>query len=209
SALLFAIIVGGIYLGIFTPTEAAAASLTVAVLIGLARGRLDGRLLMRSGIETVRQTAAIFLIALAAKLFTAFVSLTRITPLMLDWLEAAGLSFGMTLAAIVLFYLVIGMFLDSIGILVLTLPFTVPVMASHGVDLIWFGVIVVKLLEIGLITPPVGLNIFVIKGVTPPEVTLSTVFRGAAAFLVLDLLVLLLILLVPGLSLWLPSTAAG
>lgn len=207
SAALFAVIVGGIYLGIFTPTEAAAVSLAVAILIGYGRGRLDWRKLLESGAETVRQTTMIFMIALAAKLFTAFISLSRITPMLLDWLEAADLSFALVMAAVIVFYLLIGMFLDSIGILVLTLPFTVPIMANYGVDLIWFGVIVIKLLEIGLITPPVGLNIFVIKSVTPREVTLSTVFRGAGAFLAFDMVVLILLVLLPGLSLWLPSTA--
>ena len=207
ALVLFAVVVGGIYLGIFTPTEAAAVSLVIAVLIGVARRRLNLTNLAEAGLETVRQTAMIFVIAMAAKLFTVFISLTRITPAMLDWLEGINPSFVTVLIAIVIFYLVIGMFLDSIGILVLTLPFTVPVMTSYGVDLVWFGVIVIKLLEIGLITPPIGLNIFVIKGVTPRSVTLTTVFQGAGAFLVLDILVLVLLLAFPILSLWLPNSA--
>jgi len=209
ACVLFLLVVGGIYWGIFTPTEAAAVSLVVAILIGLARKKLNWSALIDSGAETVRQTAMIFMVALAAKLFTAFISLTRITPLALDWLESLDPPFYLVMIAIVVFYLVIGMFLDSIGILVLTLPFTVPIMSNYGVDLIWFGVIVIKLLEIGLITPPIGLNIFVIKSVTPRSVTLSEVFKGAAAFLTLDLLVLILLLLVPALSLWLPQSAFG
>ncbi len=207
ALLLFIIVVGGIYLGIFTPTEAAAVSLVVALLIGFARGRMTRENLLSAGLETVRQTSMIFVVALAAKLFTSFISLSRVTPMALDWLKEINPSFTMVILSIVLFYLVIGMFLDSIGILVLTLPFTVPIMTSYGVDLIWFGVIVIKLLEIGLITPPIGLNIFVIKGVTPRSVTLATVFKGSAAFLVLDVVVLGLLLAIPALSLWLPSTA--
>ena len=204
---LFVIVVGGIYFGVFTPTEAAAVSVVVAVLIGVLRGRLTLRALIEAGEETVRQTTMIFFIALAAKVFTSFISLTRITPMALDWLQSLNAPFVMVLLGFVIFYLVLGMFLDSIGILVLTLPFTVPVMAGYGVDLVWFGVIVIKLLEIGLITPPIGLNVFVIKAVTPPQVTLGDVFRGASAFLVLDVAVLLLLLLWPALSLWLPRTA--
>jgi TRAP-type C4-dicarboxylate transport system permease large subunit len=99
------------------------------------------------------------------------------------------------------------MFLDSIGILVLTLPFVVPLVEGYGLDLVWFGVVVVKLLEIGLITPPVGLNTFVIKSVAPPEVTLELIFRGIAWFLILDLVVLGLILAFPQISLLIPGAA--
>ncbi|MEC7259710.1 MAG: TRAP transporter large permease subunit, partial [Pseudomonadota bacterium] len=207
ALLLFAIVVGGIYTGLFTPTEAAAVSLVTALAIGLLRRKITWANLTEAGSETVRQTAMIFLVAMAAKLFTVFISLTRITPRALDWLQAIDPPLVAVIAAIVLFYLVIGMFLDSIGILVLTLPFTVPIMSSYGVDLIWFGVIVIKLLEIGLITPPIGLNIFVIKSVTPRSVTLAEVFRGAGAFLALDIVVLGLLLAIPALSLWLPGTA--
>ena len=207
AILLFVVVVGGIYLGIFTPTEAAAVSLMVALLIGVLRRRLTWQKLAEAGLETVRQTSMIFMVALAAKLFTGLISLTRITPAILDWLAHFDPPVYVVILGVVAFYIVIGMFLDSIGILVLTLPFTVPVMSSYGIDLIWFGVIVIKLLEIGLITPPVGLNIFVIKGVTPPSVTLSTVFKGAGAFLLVDLIVLALLLTIPQLSLWLPNTA--
>jgi len=205
--LLFFVVVGGIYSGVFTPTEAAAVSLAVAIMIGIARRKLKLYSLIEAGKETVRQTAAIFLIALAAKLFTTFISLSRVTPWVLDWLTSVNPPFFMVLLVIVVFYLIIGMFLDSIGILVLTLPFTVPIMAEYGVDLIWFGVIVIKLLEIGLITPPVGLNIFVIRGVTPSSVTLTSVFQGAGAFLILDFFVLAMLIAFPILSLWLPNSA--
>ncbi|MEQ8654174.1 MAG: TRAP transporter large permease [Kiloniellales bacterium] len=207
TLVLLVVVVGGIYLGIFTPTEAAAVSLLLAVLIGFATGRLTLAGLADAGAVAIRQTAMIFAIALAAKIFVAFVSLTRITPAALDWVVSSGAPLVVILAGLVLFYLIIGMFLDSIGILVLTLPFTVPLVESYGLDLIWFGVVVVKLLEIGLITPPIGLNVFVIKSVAPPEVRLEQVFRGVAWFLLLDALVLLAILTIPALSLWLPGSA--
>ena len=207
TLVLLVVVVGGIYLGIFTPTEAAAVSAVVATLIGFARGRLTFKALIAAGEETVRQTTMIFFISLAAKLFTSFISLTRITPIALEWLQAQQASVTVVILGFVVFYLLLGMFLDSIGILVLTLPFTVPVMMGYGVDLIWFGVIVIKLLEIGLITPPIGLNIFVIKAVTPGQVTLGRIFKGASAFLVLDIVVLALLLLFPAISLWLPHSA--
>lgn len=206
-ALLLVVIVGGIYLGIFTPTEAAAVSLSLAVVIGVVRGTLSLADFWEATDITVRQTAMIFVIAIGAKLFVSFISLTRVTPAVLSWIQGVGAEPLMVIAALVLFYLVIGMFLDSIGILVLTLPFTVPLMEGYGLDLVWFGVVVIKLLEIGLITPPIGLNVFVIKACSPRSVTLEHVFRGVAWFLLLDAVVLLAIIAFPALSLTIPNAA--
>lgn len=207
AALLFAVIVGGIYGGWFTPTEAAAVSLALAVLIGALRRRLTMAALCTSLRETALQTTAIFVIALGAKLFVVLVALTEVAPALLGWLQSAGVALPVVLLVVVLLYLLLGMFLDSIGILMLTLPFTVPLVHGYGLDLVWFGVVVVKLLEIGLITPPVGLNVFVVKSVAPASVSLETIFRGAGWFLILDGVVLLLILLFPPLSLLLPRLA--
>lgn len=207
ALVLLTLITGGIYLGYFTPTEAAAVSLAAAALIGFARRRLDWPTLFTALVETAEQTASIFLIALGAKLLVSLASLTRIAPRLLEWAQASGASMVAIMAVIVLLYLVLGMFLDSIGILVLTLPFVVPLVEGYGLNMVWFGVVVVKLLEIGLITPPVGLNIFVIKQVSPPEVKLGRIFHGIAWFLVLDMVVLGLILAFPQISLLIPATA--
>jgi len=204
---LLILIVGGIYWGFFTPTEAAAISLSAAILIGFLRRRLTWSGLWHAMHETVLQTAMIFVIAIGAKVFVSFVSLTRIAPTLLEALQGSGASIALILLGVVLLYLILGMFLDSIGILVLTLPFTVPLMEGYGFDLIWFGVVVVKLLEIGLITPPIGLNVFVIKSVAPKSVSLEAVFKGVAWFLVLDLAVLAAILAFPSISLLIPATA--
>lgn len=204
---LLALITGGIYLGIFTPTEAAAASLTLCVMIGMWRGRLKWSDLLLSLQETARQTASIFLIAIGAKVFVALLSLTRVAPSLVDWVQGSGFSAATVVLIITLLYLVLGMFLDSIGILVLTLPFVIPLVDGFELNQIWFAVVVVKLLEIGLITPPVGLNVFVIKSVSPAEVSLDRVFLGAAGFLMLDFVVLGLILAFPWISLLIPSGA--
>ncbi len=198
--LLMTIVVGGIYEGYFTPTEAAAVSLLTAAIIGFSRRRLSIADLASALKTTVQQTAMIFAVALAAKVFVSFISLTQVIPVVLDWIEASGAPMVLVLAGVVLLYLVIGMFLDSIGILVLTLPFTLPLVESYGLGLVWFGVVVVKLLEIGLITPPIGLNVFVIKSVSPMEVTLGRVFQGVSWFLLLDFVVLGLILAFPVIS---------
>lgn len=205
--ILLAVIIVGIYGGFFTPTEAAAVSLSVAVVIGFCRRRLTAKSFLDALRETVLQTSMIFLIAIGAKIFVSFVSLTRVSPTFLDWLQSTHAPLVVVMAAIVLLYIVLGMFLDSIGILVLTLPFTVPLVEGYHLNMVWFGVVVIKLLEIGLITPPIGLNVFVIKSVAPPYVTLESVFKGACCFLFLDFVVLLMILLIPALSLAIPHAA--
>jgi len=207
ATLLFVVIIGGIYNGLFTPTEAAGVSLALAILIGVLRGRLDFAGLVSSFRETALQTATIFMIAIGAKLLVVFVSLTQIAPAMLQWLQSSGIALPLVMLSIVVLYLILGMFLDSIGILVLTLPITVPLIHGYGLDLVWFGVVVVKLLEIGLITPPIGLNVFVIKSVVPPAISLETIFRGVSWFLILDIVVLALILLIPEISLFIPKIA--
>ncbi len=206
ALLLFVVVIGGIYGGLFTPTEAAAVSLALAVLIGVVRGRLDFSALAASLRETVLQTSMIFMIAVGAKLFVVLISLTQIAPALLTWLQSADVSIQFVLFSIVVLYFVLGMFLDSIGILVLTLPFTIPLIQGYGLDLIWFGVVVVKLLEIGLITPPIGLNVFVIKSVSPESVSLGAIFQGVSWFLILDLVILMIILFVPELSLLIPGS---
>ena len=205
AGVLLLIVIGGIYMGIFTPTEAAAVSLSVAVLIGFLRGRLDWSTLVESFRETVLQSAMIFMIAIGAKIFVSFISLTRIAPIMLEALQGSGVPVPVVIFGVVVLYLLLGMILDSIGILVLTLPFTVPLIEGYGLNVIWFGVVVIKLLEIGLITPPIGLNVFVIKSVSPSSVSLEAIFQGVAWFLILDFIVLAAILFFPGLSLIIPN----
>ncbi|TFL18051.1 TRAP transporter large permease [Jannaschia formosa] len=203
---LFVIIVGGIYGGVFTATEAAAVCVVAAVAIGVAQRRLSWSDLVESLRETAIQTSAIFLIAAAAKIFVAFVALTGVASDIVAAVSAAELSTFVLLAVIVVIYLGLGMFLDPIGIMVLTLPLMIPLVEGYGLDLIWFGVVVIKLLEIGLITPPVGLNVFVIANVVGEKVPLERIFSGILRFLTVDVLVLILIIAFPILSLLIPGT---
>ncbi|WP_265500102.1 TRAP transporter large permease [Paracoccus beibuensis] len=205
AVLLFAVIVGGIYGGFFTATEAAAVCVILTIAIGFAERRLSLEVLWRAVRESLVQTAAIFLIAGAAKIFVSFVALTGIAGGVVGWVADAQLSFAMLMLVIVVIYLVLGMFLDPIGIMVLTLPFMVPLVEGYGLNLIWFGVIVVKLLEIGLITPPVGLNVFVVSNVTK-GVGIDKIFAGVSRFLVVDLLVLVLLILFPVISILIPGS---
>ncbi|MEM7709485.1 MAG: TRAP transporter large permease [Pseudomonadota bacterium] len=203
---LFVIIVGGIYGGIFTATEAAAICVTAAVLIGFAQRKLTIASLWEALRETAVQTASIFLIAAAAKIFVAFIALTGVAPDIVGAVTAAEFSPLALMVAIAAIYLLLGMFLDPIGIMVLTLPLTIPLVETYGFDLIWFGVVVIKLLEIGLITPPVGLNVFVIANVVGKEVPLDRIFAGILRFLTVDVIVLILIMAFPIISLLIPGS---
>jgi tripartite ATP-independent transporter DctM subunit len=204
---LFFLIVGGIYFGFFTPTEAAAVAFMVAVILGVATGRLSISGFVDALRESAYQTAAVFAIAISAKMLLSFVALTGVTSALLGWIEAADLSVFVVMAAIVLLYIVLGTFLDPIGIILLTIPLTVPIVESYGMSLIWFGIVVIKLLEIGLITPPIGLNVFVIKSVVGKAVPLEAIFKGVLVFLVADLVILWLLFQFPAFALFLPNNA--
>ena len=204
--LLFVLIVGGIYGGIFTATEAAAVSVALAILIGYAQRQLTTAALWESLKETCIQTTGIFIIAASAKIFVAFIALTGMAPKLVGVVAAADLSVVTLMLAIAVIYLILGMFLDPIGIMVLTLPLLIPLVEGYGLNLIWFGVVVVKLLEIGLITPPVGLNVFVIASVVGDEAPLHRIFAGIMRFLSIDFIVLLLIMSFPMISLLLPES---
>ena len=206
ATVLFIIIVGGIYGGFFTATEAAAICVSAAIGIGFLQRKLTISALLESLRETCIQSASIFLIAAAAKIFVAFIALTGVAPVVVELVTTADLSSVVLLLAIAVIYLVLGMFLDPIGIMVLTLPLMIPLVESYGFDLIWFGVVVIKLLEIGLITPPVGLNVFVIANVVGKEVSSETIFSGIVRFLTIDVLVLLLIIAFPMISLFIPGS---
>lgn len=206
AVLLFVIIVGGIYGGFFTTTEAAAICVSAAVMIGFAQRKLSVKSLLAALRETCVQTASIFFIAAAAKIFVAFIALTGVAADLVTFVSSADLSSATLLLAIAVIYLVLGMFLDPIGIMVLTLPLLIPLVDTYGFDLIWFGVVIVKLLEIGLITPPVGLNVFVIANVVGKDVSSETIFAGIVRFLSIDILVLIMIIAFPLISLAIPGS---
>lgn len=205
AILLFLIIIGGIYTGIFTATEAAAISVAVVLIISVVTRRLTWRNFVESISEAVIQTAAIFFVAVGAKIFATFIALTGATDELIQWISAMNLSTWAVLGIIVGIYFILGMFLDSLGILLLTLPVMIPLVEGMHINLIWFGVIVVKMLEIGLITPPIGFNVFVIHSVTEGKVGLHDIFIGIWRFLVMDLVVMGMILVFPAISIWIPN----
>ena len=195
----------GIFIGLFTPTEAGAVGAIMSVALALWRRALTWKVLCEATMNTIVGTAGIFMVVIGTVLLAKLMALSglpnALTGAMLD---LGGDKYSVILMVVVL-YLVLGMFLDSIGILLLTLPIILPITDAVGIDLIWFGVILIKLLEIGLVTPPVGLNVYVMKGALGSLVPLPTIFRGVAWFIVTDTVTLFLIVAFPILSLYLPG----
>jgi C4-dicarboxylate transporter, DctM subunit len=198
-------VLGGIFFGWFTPTEAGAVGAFFAFLLALARGNFGWEVFKRTIAEATEGTAAIFIIAVAAVIFTRFLTLSGVPGFLTDALLSTGTHTLVLIGEIAVIYIILGMFIDSIGLMLITLPIVLPLLQTAGVDLIWFGIIVIKLLEIGLITPPIGLNVYMIKGALGDRVSLGVVFRGTFWFLGMDVLTLALIIAFPSMVLWLPG----
>jgi tripartite ATP-independent transporter DctM subunit len=202
---LFFCVMGGIYLGIFTATEAAGIGATGAFLLALLRGRLTLATLYEVLVETARMTAMLFFVLFGALLLSNFVNLAGMPGDLRNWIMAMGAHPTAVLLVILVIYLVLGAVLESISMMLLTVPVFFPVVTGLGVDPIWFGIFVVMAIEISLITPPVGLNVFVLKSIVP-EVPTGTIFKGVVPFIIMDILRVLLLIGVPSLALLIPST---
>ena len=204
-ALLFVIAVVGIYTGWFSPTEAAAIASFVAVLIGFATRTLSWRGLWEAGIETVQTSAMLFVIVIGAFIFSRLIVLTQFPLTLTIWVKEAGLAPWLVILAIVGLYLLLGTFLEEVSTLLITVPVLLPVIKGIGYDPIWFGVFVTVMSTVGLISPPVGLTVFVVQSQNP-DVPLQKIFRGVMPFLYADCVLLLALVLFPALAMWLPST---
>jgi C4-dicarboxylate transporter DctM subunit len=202
--LLFIFVIGGLYGGLFTPTEAGGVGATGALIIGVIRGKLDGLQIRRSLLQAVRTAAAVLTVLIGALLFGYFLTVTQTPQKVTAFLTALGLGRYGVLALIMVMYIVLGCLMDSLAMIILTIPIIFPVIMQLGFDPIWFGVIIVMTVELGLIHPPVGMNVFVIKSVVQ-EVTFSTIFRGVLPFILTDLIRLVILIAFPILALWLPS----
>ena len=198
-------VLGGIYSGWCTPTEAGAIGAALAICIAAVRRQLRVKALGSAVRLAAEGTASLFIIAVGAGLYGRFLGLTGVPGSLTGLLLGAEASPLLVILIICAVYLLLGCFIDSIGIMLLTAPIMIPILQQVGVDLIWFGIIVVKLLEIGLVTPPVGLNVFVMKSTLGNAVSLTTIFRGASWFIATDLVTLALLISFPIISLYLPS----
>jgi tripartite ATP-independent transporter DctM subunit len=203
-AVLFFLAVFGIYLGWFSPTEAAAVAAAAAIAIAFLSGQMSWRGFRDALLETVYTSAMIFFIVIGAFIFSRFIVLTRLPTELVTWVESLGLPGTAVLAAMVIMYLVLGCFLESVSMILITVPVVLPLVTSLGYSGVWFGIFVTVLAEAGLITPPVGLNVFVIRSQIP-ELPLGTIFRGAMNFLAADAVLLVLLIAFPAIALWLPA----
>jgi tripartite ATP-independent transporter DctM subunit len=201
---IFLLVIGGIYFGIFTPNEAAGVGATLLFLIAVLKRKLTGKTLLASLYETVRISVMVLFLVAAANVFSYFLALSMIPMKVSAWIIGLGVSRYVVLIIIVLIYLLLGCFLDAISMMVLTLPVILPVMATLKFDPIWFGVVCVIMMEAGLITPPMGLNVFTVAAIAK-DTSLEEIFKGALPFLIAMLFVTFLITLFPQIALYLPG----
>ena len=203
-ALLFIMTIGGIYTGVFSPSEAASVGAFGAIVLGLVRRSLSLAALVKAVQTSVIVSSALLMIVLGATLFAQFIVQTRLPDTLLSMAQAADLSPAVVIGLIILLYIVMGCFLEGIGMVLITVPVFLPVVVGYGFDPILFGVLVAVLVELGLITPPVGMNLFIIRAQVP-DMSMATLYRGILPFLIAPLILVALILAWPPLTLWLPA----
>jgi C4-dicarboxylate transporter DctM subunit len=204
SLLLFIFVIGGLYGGLFTPTEAGGVGACGAFLISVARGKLGWRGLREALLRATRTASAVFTVLIGALLFGYFLTVTGTPQKVTTFLTGLGLGPYGVLVLIMLMYLVLGCLMDAMAMIILTVPIVFPAITALGFDPIWFGIIIVMTVELGLIHPPVGMNVFVIKTAVE-DVSFATIFRGVLPFIAADLLRLAILIAAPGIALWLPG----
>jgi tripartite ATP-independent transporter DctM subunit len=197
--------IGSIYIGIFTPVEASGVGAALVIALALVSGDMTTGKSRQAIFDTVKTSAMLYMIVIGANVLNPFPAMTHSPTTLGEGLAGLGLGPYGALAVIVLAYVILGMFLDGLAMLVVTIPIVFPIMMANGFDPIWFGVVAVIVVEMGMITPPVGLNVFVVQGIAP-EVPMTTIFRGVAPFLLAMAVCLLLIVIFPQIALFLPNT---
>lgn len=203
--LLMVVVLGGIYAGIFTPTEAGAAGAFGAFILALAMRKLTLQTLWSTMQDAGQTTAMAFFIIIGAQIYSRFLALSGFPVKLVELIQGAGLPPLLLLAAFMLIYLFLGCILDSFSIMLITLPLIFPVTKAMGWDPVWFGLLVVTNIEVGLLTPPVGLNVFVVKAAAGPDVELMNLFRGVVPFFFIMLLMLALLVVFPSIVTFLPG----
>lgn len=202
---IFFVVFGGIYLGVFTPTEAGGIGAFGTFLTALFLGRLTRHTLTEGLLETGKVSVMIFIIIAGVLIFSRLLAFSGFTQTATDFIVSLPVSRWWVLIGFLIVYLILGCFLDAIGMMALTLPIFGPIVEKLGFDMIWFGILVVKMIEIALITPPVGLNVYVLRGAVP-QVSTAEIFRGIVPFLYVQLVNVAVIMLFPEVVLWLPRT---
>lgn len=203
--ILIALVLGGLYLGWFSPTEAGAVGALGALLLSLIRKRLTWQGLKNALLTTLRTTGMIYFLVIGAHFLNPFVALSRLPMMLTDWISMLPISPMGTMAIIIAVYIMLGCVFDALALILLTLPLFFPLVMTLGFDPIWFGIIVVRMVEIAVITPPIGMNLFALGGLFP-DVPPATVFRGVIPFVIADIFHVALLLLVPQVVLFLPQS---
>lgn len=207
--LIFFIVMGSIYFGIATPTESAAIGVVVALGLAWREGALSFEFLHRCFFHTARTTGMVLLIITGAFILNVTLALIGVAQTMTQWVAELGLSATALLLVLILFYLLLGMFMDVLSMQVLTIPVAFPIIVAVGIDPIWFGVFIVLMCELGLITPPVGMNLYVVQGVRQDGGPFSEVMWGALPYAALMLIFTVVLIALPDIVLWLPRTMFG
>jgi tripartite ATP-independent transporter DctM subunit len=200
--LLIALVLGGIYGGLFTPVEAGAVGAAGALALAFAKRRLDGPTLWKVLVETAHITAAVCFLIISASLYSRMLAISGVTELLRALIVDTGFGFAGLLAVFIVVVLILGTILDSSSIMLITIPLLLPALVGFNTDLIWFGIVTVIAIEIGLLTPPFGIAVFIIKSTLGPDspITLKDIFVGAFPFAVIMFVVLLLVIAVPQLA---------
>ena len=204
TIILFGLVMGGMFFGIFTPTEAAAAGAFLTILIALIRRQLNWRGFVQSIADTTRISCMVMVIVTGAVIFGHFMAITRVPFELADWVSNLPLPNYAIMGVIILVYLFGGCFMDALAMIMLTIPIFFPVSQALGFDPIWFGVVIVLVTEMGVITPPVGVNVYVVHGVAK-DVPLEEIFKGVLPMLLALLVCNLILILFPQIALFLPS----
>ncbi len=198
-------IIGGLYGGIVTPTEAGAVGAFLALVIALLQNRMSWERLIAALKEAMSVTAQIFFVGMGAVMYTRLLSLTGVSSMLVDTVGVWAADPLLIVLAASVVYLILGMFLDPLGIMLITMPVFLPMFKALDLDLIWFGIIVVKYIEIGMLTPPLGFNVFVVKTVVGDSVPMGTIFRGVGWFLICEIFIMALLIGFPQITLFLPN----
>ena len=204
TLILFVLVMGGLFAGFFTPTEAGAIGAGGAILLGFIRRRLTWKSFIQSAIESTRISCMVLVIVAGASMFGHFLAITRIPFALATWVSELAMPHWAIMAFIILIYLVGGAFIDALALILLTISIFYPVVTNMGYDPIWFGVIIVLVTQMGVITPPVGVNVYVVSGVAK-DVPLMAIFKGAVPFLIALIICALLLIPFPQIALFLPN----
>jgi len=204
TLILFILVMGGLFAGFFTPTEAGAVGAGGAILLGFIRRRLTWKVFIQAAIESTRISCMVLVIVAGATMFGHFLAITRIPFALATWVSELAMPHWAIMAFIIFLYLIGGAFVDALALILLTIPIFYPVVTSMGYDPIWFGVIIVLVTQMGVITPPVGVNVYIVNGIAK-DVPLMTIFRGAVPFLIAIILCSLIMIPFPQIALFLPK----